>query len=146
MVNFQPRYNIARIITHDDRCRLPVQRQQARIGTNVLGLILAWWKKTAKEAPSTFNALAKTVAKKPVFRAAFKRCRCVIPASGYYEWKPTEGGKQPYCISEAGGSVLLLAGLWDEWQDVETGEPVKSCTIIVTAAISSHARSTTACR
>ena len=53
------------------------------------GLIPSWWEKTAKEVPSTFNARAETVATKPMFRAAFKRCRCLIPASGYFEWRPT---------------------------------------------------------
>ena len=89
---------------------------------------------TLKELTSTFNARAETVATKPTFRTAFKRNRCVVPASGYYEWKPTPTGKQPYCISAANGSVLSFAELWDEWHDMETGEIVKSCTIIVTAA------------
>jgi len=58
----------------------------------------------------------------------------VIPASDYYEWKATPTGKQPYYISTADGSVLSFAGLWDEWQDIESGDIVKSCTIIVTDA------------
>jgi len=98
------------------------------------GLIPSWWSKTAKETPSTFNARAETVAEKPMFRTAFKRSRCLIPASGYYEWKKTSTGKQPYYISAADGAPLSFAGLWDEWQDRETSQPVKSCTIIVTAA------------
>ena len=53
------------------------------------GLIPSWWKKTAKETPSTFNARAETVANKPMFCSAFKRNRCLIPASGYYEWLNT---------------------------------------------------------
>jgi len=58
----------------------------------------------------------------------------VIPASGYYEWKATPTGKQPYYISAADDSMLSLAGLWDEWQNIESGEIVKSCTIIITDA------------
>ena len=50
---------------------------------------------TAKEVPSTFNARAETVAGKPMFCTAFKRGRCLIPASGYFEWKPMLNGKQP---------------------------------------------------
>ena len=60
--------------------------------------------------------------------------RCIIPASGYYEWKPTPTGKQPYYISARDGSILPFAGLWDEWHDPESGEQVRSCTIIVTDA------------
>ncbi len=63
-----------------------------------------------------------------------KRGRCLILASGYFEWQPTPGGKQPYYISAADGSVLSMAGLWDKWMDIETGARVRSCTIIVTSA------------
>jgi putative SOS response-associated peptidase YedK len=57
-----------------------------------------------------------------------------VPASGYYEWRAGEGGKQPYFISAADGTVLSIAGLWDEWKEPETGETILSCTLIVTAA------------
>lgn len=98
------------------------------------GLIPNWWKKSAKEIPATFNARAETVAAKPMFRDAFKRSRCLIPASGYYEWLPTPTGEQPYYYTARDGSPLTFAGLWDEWKDIETGEPLKSCTMIVTNA------------
>jgi putative SOS response-associated peptidase YedK len=106
------------------------------------GLVPSWWKKSLKDLPATFNARAETVAEKPMFRDAFRRRRCIIPASGYYEWrKAQEGnkpGKQPWYISAADGGVLSLAGLWDTWKDPwtnpQTGEPAASCTIIVTAA------------
>ena len=131
-VNLQARYNIAPATTID----VVISRGAERLELVQMrwGLIPSWWKKTAKEVPSTFNARAETVATKPMFRAAFKRSRCVIPASGYYEWMPTPSGKQPYYISAADGSVLSFAGLWEEWHDVVTGELVKSCTIIVTSA------------
>jgi putative SOS response-associated peptidase YedK len=51
------------------------------------GLIPSWWKKTANDGPSTFNARAETLAGKPMFRSVFKRNCCIIPASGYFEWK-----------------------------------------------------------
>ena len=124
--NLRPRYNIAPT-TAIDVVRLAdgsPELVQMR-----WGLIPGWWKKTAKEVPSTFNARAETVAEKPMFRSAFKRTRCIVPASGYFEWRPTQGGgKQPYFISAADGSVLSIAGLWDEWKDPETSEKVLSCT------------------
>jgi putative SOS response-associated peptidase YedK len=95
------------------------------------GLIPYWWKKPVTQLPATFNARAEGVASKPMFRDAFKRHRCIIPASGYYEWIKTPDGKQPHYISGAGGGVLSLAGLWDRWKPPESGEPVASCTIIV---------------
>jgi hypothetical protein len=69
-----------------------------------------------------------------MFRDAFRRHRCIIPASGYYEWVAKPDGKQPYFISAADGGVLSFAGLWDRWKNPESGEPVASCTIIVTDA------------
>jgi len=84
--------------------------------------------------PSTFSARAETVAQKPMFRSVFKRARCIVPASGYYEWHAAEGGKQPYLISAADGTVLSISGLWDRWKEPETGETISSATLIVTAA------------
>ncbi len=98
------------------------------------GLIPSWWKKAIKEVPATFNARAETVAEKPMFRSAFKRTRCIVPASGYYEWRSADGVKQPYFISAADGAVLSIAGLWHEWKDPQVGETIFSCTLIVTAA------------
>jgi putative SOS response-associated peptidase YedK len=95
------------------------------------GLVPNWWKKTAKEAPATFNARSETVADKPMFRDAFRRWRCIIPASGYFEWRTENGVKQLYYFSAAHGGVLSMAGLWDRWKDIESGEPLLSCTIIV---------------
>jgi putative SOS response-associated peptidase YedK len=95
------------------------------------GLVPWWWKKPLKELPASFNARAEAVADKPMFRDAFQRHRCVIPA---YEWLKRADGRQPYFISAANGGVLSFAGLWDRWKNPETGEPVISCTIIVTDA------------
>jgi putative SOS response-associated peptidase YedK len=129
--NLPARYNICptqaidAVIERDGRRELVPMRW---------GLVPSWWKKSLRELPSTFNARAETVAQKPMFRAAFKRSRCLVPASGYYEWLTTPGGKQPYYYTARDGSPLTIAGLWDEWKSVETGEPLKSCTMIVTAA------------
>jgi putative SOS response-associated peptidase YedK len=98
------------------------------------GLVPRWWNKPLKELRmATFNARAETVETKPFFRDAFKRTRCLIPLSGYYEWQSTPGGKQPWYFTPADGSPLLTAaGLWDEWEDRATGEQIKSCTMIIT--------------
>jgi putative SOS response-associated peptidase YedK len=76
---------------------------------------------------------AETVETKPFFRDAFKRTRCLIPLSGYYEWQATPGGKQPWYFTAADGSPLLTAAeLWDEWKERASGEQIKSCTMIIT--------------
>ena len=80
------------------------------------------------------NARAETILDKPMFRDAFTRRRCIIPASGYYEWQKMPDGRQPHFISAADGTVLSIAGLWERWTNPATGEPVMSCTMIVTDA------------
>ena len=129
--NLPARYNICPtqpidvVIEHEGKRELTPMRW---------GLIPSWWKKTVKETPANFNARAETVATKPMFRSAFKRSRCLIPASGYYEWQNTPTGKQPYYYTARDGSPLTFAGLWDEWKNIEPGESLKSCTVIVTNA------------
>jgi putative SOS response-associated peptidase YedK len=98
------------------------------------GLVPWWWQKPLKQLPASFNARAETVANKPRFRDAFKRHRCIVPASGCYEWLKRPDGRQPYYISAVDDTVLSFTGLWDRRRNPETHEPVVSCTIIVTDA------------
>lgn len=79
------------------------------------------------------NARAETVADKPAFRAAFKRRRCLLPATGFYEWRKMNGHKQPMYIREAGGGLVSLAGLWEVWQSADGGQ-LETCTILTTTA------------
>jgi putative SOS response-associated peptidase YedK len=129
--NLRPRYNVCPTD--------PVDVVTAEEGRRELipmrwGLVPRWWSKLLKELRvATFNARAETAENKPVFRDAFKRTRCLILMSGYYEWQATTGGKQPWYFTAADGSPLLTAaGLWDEWKDRATGEQVKSRTMIIT--------------
>ncbi len=103
------------------------------------GLIPQWWSKPLKELRlATFNARAETVDTKPFFRGSFKRNRCLIPVSGYYEWhydEPENKKKKPqpwYFTARDGSPILTTAGLWDEWKDRASGETVRSCTMIIT--------------
>lgn len=72
---------------------------------------------------------------KAFFREPFKRKRClmpVMPVSGYYEWQDTPHGKQPWYFTARDGSpIQTVASLWDEWKNKETGERIKSCTMII---------------
>jgi putative SOS response-associated peptidase YedK len=80
------------------------------------------------------NARSETVADKPSFRSAFRKRRCLIPASGFYEWQAVAGKKekQPFFIRMDHGRPFAFAGLWEAWNKGE--EPVESCTILTTAA------------
>ncbi len=129
--NIQPSYNVCPTDT--------VDTVLVRNGSRVLapmrwGLVPWHWKKPLKALKlATFNARVETVATKPMFRDAFKRHRCLIPASGYYEWEDTPDGKQPHYFTARDGSpVLTMAGLWDEWKNIETKERLLSCTMIIT--------------
>src|SRR5262252_7585320 len=102
--NLQAHYNIAPTDT------VEVVKPAADGGATELvpmrwGLIPYWWKKPLKQLPATFNARAESVASKAMFRDAFKRHRCIVPASGYYEWLKVPDGKQPYFISATDGGA-----------------------------------------
>ena len=116
--------------------------------------ILQWglipsWAKEVSIGSKMINARGETVAEKPAFRAAFRRRRCLIPASGFYEWqkssseKGQDGPKQPFWIAAADGGLLTFAGLWESWLS-PNGDELKTCTIITTTANDSlspiHAR------
>ena len=97
------------------------------------GLAPYWWKQPLKKLPATFNARAETVETKPMFREAFKRRRCVIPASGYYEWQDVADGKQPWYFTPREGPIVLIAGLWETWKDPEPPrDTVRSTTMVIT--------------
>ncbi len=127
--NLQPRYNICPT-TEIDIIR--ARNNRPEILAARWGLIPSWWKKPLKELPATFNARAETVHQKPMFRAAFKSRRCIVPASGYYEWRKGEdGGREPHYFRRVDGAVISMAGLCEEWTDPSSGEIVTSTTIIV---------------
>lgn len=88
------------------------------------------WSKEVKGRP-LINARSETVHTKPSFRAAFKRRRCIVPASGFYEWKRNGKEKQPYHIRLKNDGLIGFAGLWERWKS-PGGETVESCTIITT--------------
>jgi putative SOS response-associated peptidase YedK len=96
------------------------------------GLIPSWAKDPAMGA-KLINARAESAAEKPSFRTALRRRRCIVPASGFYEWQAREGGKQPLYITVKGQPVVGLAGLWESWRD-PAGENVRTFTILTTEA------------
>jgi len=131
-LNLPARYNVAS--TQD----VPVVRQindsHDRGLVTVRWGLVPFWAKDIKVGYSLINARAETVHQKPSFRQAFKQRRCLIPANGFYEWKPLEGRrKQPYYITLPEGLPFAFAGLWESWTSPEA-DIVQSCTIIVTAA------------
>ena len=92
--------------------------------------LIPHWAKEAKTGYSTFNARVETAAQKPAFREPWAHRRCIVPATGFYEWQALETGKkQPWCFESTDGQALALAGLWDHWTDGQ--QVIESCTILV---------------
>jgi putative SOS response-associated peptidase YedK len=126
---YQPRYNIA---PGQDILTLTQGEDGSIEAVKRLWGLIPSWAKDRKMAHSLINARAETVADKPSFRSAYQKRRCLIPATGWYEWQATETGKQPYHIHFPDNRLFAFAGLWERWQNGE--DTVYSCAIITTAA------------
>ena len=116
-----PRYNIAP--TQPVTALRHNLRGQREITHFHWGLIPSWSKDT-KWASRMINARSETVHEKPSFRNAFKRRRCIVPATGFYEWQRIGKKKQPMRIRMQDEAIFGMAGLWESWQGIE------SCTIL----------------
>jgi putative SOS response-associated peptidase YedK len=93
-----------------------------------------FWSKEVSTRYSMFNAKAETAAKSPAFREPFRKRRCVVPVSGFYEWVRENNTKLPYYITPHDAPGMLLAGLWDRWNNPQGGDVLESFTILTTAA------------
>ena len=124
----KPRYNIApnqpaAIIPNDGKSTLDFF---------IFGLIPSWTKDT-ENIYKKINARAETIEQKPSFRNAFKRRRCLIPASGFFEWQKQNKSnrKQPFYIRMKNNKPFAFAGIWEVW-NAPDGSIVKSFAIITT--------------
>jgi putative SOS response-associated peptidase YedK len=121
-----PRYNIA-------------PSQQILIVTNQREMqlvrwgLLPYWAKEATFGGKTINARAESVATKPSYRGPLRYRRCLVPATGFYEWLATPEGKIPFHIRLKSGEVFGMAGLYDTWTDAD-GSELQTCAIITTEA------------
>lgn len=136
-IDFSPSWNIA---PSSRICTITGDKEGNRFpGIMKWGLIPSW----AKEASignKLANAGGETVAEKPSFRSAFSQRRCIIPATGFYEWKSEQGVKQPWYVSLKSGEPMAFAGLWEAWHGAKggmgeaEGEAITSCCITTTQA------------
>lgn len=130
----EPRYNVAPSQMID----AVLNHEGERILSRLKWGLVPSWAKDAEIGSRLINARAETLGEKPSFREAFKKRRCVVPASGFYEWKKAGGGggggKQPFYFYLNEREVFGFAGLYEQWLDRQTGELLETCTIITTAA------------
>ena len=112
----EPRFNICptqtiAVVTSDAGRRLRAMRW---------GLLPGWYK-TPTDGPLIINARADTVAVKPAFREAIRTRRCIIPASGFYEWSAgPDRARLPWYITRVDGQPMAFGGLWSHWGDLDT--------------------------
>ena len=109
------------------------KEHERKLGMLHWGLV-PHWAKDRKIGYRMINARSETVRQKPSFRNAFKRRRCLVPVSGFYEWKKTGDHKTPYFISMKDAEAFAFAGLWERWREHEEAEPLDSVTICTTEA------------
>ena len=129
--NIEPRYNLA------PTEKAWVVRHDPKTGGRTLEA-LRWglvphWAKDLSIGAKMINARGETLATTPAFRDAFRERRCIIPASGFYEWKKTGAAKQPYAIVPADARVFAFAGLWSSWREKTAGgeaEWIRTCAIV----------------
>ena len=101
------------------------------------GLIPSWTKTTEdanKIKNYTLNAVSETAFDKPSFRKSIAGKRCLVPSTGFFEWQSVHSKKYPYFINLKSCPTFSMAGLWDEWTDIDTGEIIKTFSILTTKA------------
>jgi putative SOS response-associated peptidase YedK len=133
--NLAARYNVA------PRQEVPaVRRGAAKAGEAPERrlVMLRWglvpfWAKDESIGDRLINARSETAAEKPSFREAIEARRCLIPADGFYEWKPAGKLKQPYRIELQGRRPFAFAGLWERWERTD-GTALETCAILTTEA------------
>lgn len=129
-VPFPPRYNIA---PTQPIAIIREQHNRRELALVRWGLVPAWVKDPSA-FPLIINARSEEITEKPAFRDAIRYRRCLVPVSGFYEWKKASGkAKQPYFIHPAEGGVVAFAALWETWSHPEGGE-IDSGAIITVAA------------
>jgi putative SOS response-associated peptidase YedK len=130
---FRPVYNIAPSYGAGYEQLFVVKTREGRRALR-LGrwwMIPHYWKKPLKELPAAFNARAEDLLTKPFWRGAFERYRCLVPATGWREFRPERGKKQPYQF-RLEQRLFAFAGLWSRWTSPD-GERVESFAIVTTA-------------
>lgn len=133
-LDFTPSWNIA---PSSSICTIAAGPDGGRHMHKMRWGLIPSWAKDATIGHKLANARGETVAEKPSFRNAFKYRRCIIPVSGFYEWKTEKGVKYPYYISFKSGEPMAFAGLWETWhpKDAKEGDAeVVTCCIITTGA------------
>ncbi|NOZ31582.1 MAG: SOS response-associated peptidase [Alphaproteobacteria bacterium] len=129
-LDYPPRYNIAPTQPVIAIWQTPKGREAALVRW---GLVPAWVK-DPQAFPLIINARIETIRTKPAFRSAIRHQRCIVPASGYFEWiRAPDGGKQPWYISMQNGEPMAFAGIYATWEGPD-GEEIDTMAILTQQA------------
>jgi len=113
---------------------LLVIRENHKTGERSLDLLrwglIPYWRQDPTGGRKPINAKSETVARLPMFREAYQKRRCILPVDGFYEWRATKQGKQPYAIAMKDRSPFGIAALWENWQDPATREWVRTFVVL----------------
>jgi putative SOS response-associated peptidase YedK len=124
----RPRFNVA---PSQSVAVVRLNRDGGRsLGVAKWGLVPHWAKELPKVRP--INARAETVATSGMFRQAFGRRRCLVPADGFYEWRKVGGAKQPMFVHFPDDRVFALAGVWERWRERDGDDPLDTCAVVTT--------------
>lgn len=131
VMDIRPRYNIA------PTQLVPVVRTSPKDNTLHIDF-LKWglipsWAKDPFIGNHLFNTRSETVDQKPSFRTAIKHRRCIVPASGFYEWQEIGGKKHPLYIKLKDDILMMFAGIWDHWKNPD-GNITESFLILNTSS------------
>ena len=150
-IQLRPDFNVAPtkpvyIVAERFTERAQTQTQDQDLGVRMLSIarwgLVPGWAKDPSIGSRMINARSESAAEKPSFRSAVAKRRCLIPADGYYEWRPAaepKGRKQPFYIHPTGASSLAMAGLYEWWRDPTRDESdeqawMLSCAVLTTSA------------
>jgi putative SOS response-associated peptidase YedK len=136
-IEVRQRFNVA---PADDVVCVTTTKEGAPRGDILRWGLVPFWAKDPATGYKMINARAETISERPAFRDALETRRCLIVADGFYEWEKRPGAKQPFWITRADAAPFAFAGLWALWRPPgEDVEPLRTCTIITTAANSALA-------
>ncbi|WP_258347394.1 SOS response-associated peptidase [Saccharopolyspora gregorii] len=127
-----PDYNV----TPTKTVPIVVRRGTERSVRPVRWGLVPTWAKDATSGPPMINARAETITTKPAYAESAARRRCLMPAAGWYEWRPGDKRRQPYLCAHRGGASLAMAAVFSAWWSPEnTSAPLVTCAVVTTDAV-----------
>jgi len=129
--NWAPTWNMAPT-RNAPVIRLHPDNKERRLDLLRWGLV-PHWAKDLKAVRQPINARSETLATSSMFRDAYARRRCLVPADAFYEWQVLDGAKAPWAIARTDGQPMVFAGLWEGWRGPD-GTVIRSFTIVTTSA------------